>query len=199
MLQPADILDFWLGSLDARGWSPPEVAQRWFIATPEFDAAIRDRFEGTWQAIRSGRRDGWLESPRDLLAYVIVLDQLGRNMFRGTPAMFAGDDLARAATLKATGAGWDQDLATAERCFLYMPLMHSERLEDQEHCVALFDALRLTADPSLAPTLSRNLEFAVRHRDIVQRWGRFPHRNATLGRPSTEEERAFLQTPGSSF
>ncbi|HLU66013.1 MAG TPA: DUF924 family protein [Kofleriaceae bacterium] len=189
------VLDFWLGELDRDGRADRAHAERWWRADPAFDEEVRERFLADHEAVMAGRREGWLEDPRGRVAYVIVLDQLSRNMFRGTPGMFAGDARALAAAREAVDAGLDRDLPHDMRYFLYMPFMHSESLADQDRCVELFRALTGEAEPSPGSAL----DFAIRHRDIVARFGRFPHRNAILGRASTREEQEFLEQPGSSF
>lgn len=194
-----DVLDFWLGPLDARGRARPDIQQRWWSKDPAFDAEIRERFGALHARIVRREHEGWRESPRGLLAYVIVLDQLSRNMFRGTPRMFEADAQALEAALSGIERGNDRRLAFAERAFLYMPLMHAEDLATQERCVELFRAFRDEVSGELRESVEASLDFAVRHRDIVRRFGRFPHRNAVLGRESTPEEIAFLEQPGSSF
>ena len=173
------VLGFWFG-LDP---------QRWWTKDAAFDRDVRERFAGEHAAVLRGERDGWLATPRGRLAYVIVLDQLSRNMFRDTPRAFAADDRALDAAAGGIARGHDRDLPPGERGFLYMPYMHSELLPVQERCCELFASL---GD-------AEQLDYARRHRDIVARFGRFPHRNAILGRPSTPEELAFLTQPGSSF
>jgi uncharacterized protein (DUF924 family) len=172
-MEPRLLLDFWFA---------PEHQPLWFRATPAFDQAIRDRFEATWQAARAGRLDTWEQTPDGALALVILLDQMPLNMFRGKPASFASEALARAAAQRAIERQFDQALPGPGKAFLYMPFMHSEDLADQDRAVALYEAAGL-AD---------NLRFARHHHAIVQRFGRFPHRNAILGRRSTPEEEAWL-------
>ena len=172
-----DVLVFW--------FSDPA---RWWRKDPTFDAEISDRFLALHDFLDRGEREDWLQTARSTLAYVIVLDQLSRNMFRGTARMFASDARAHAAAQRALDRGDDRALSKAERTFLYMPFMHSEDVADQDRCVALFT--------SAAPD---QLRFAEQHRDIIRRFGRFPHRNALLGRESTPEEQEFLKQPGSSF
>lgn len=173
-----DVIAFWF-----------EDDKRWWKKDPAFDAEIREHFGALHQAIEADEREDWLQTARGALAYVIVLDQFSRNMFRDTGRMFASDARALRAAKNAIDAGHDQALSKSERGFLYMPLMHSEALADQERCIELFAA---NDSPN-------SVKFAQMHRDIVQRFGRFPHRNALLGRESTDEEREFLQQPGSSF
>jgi len=168
-----DILDFWFS--DA-------AKPLWFRSTPEFDEALRERFLATWQAAAAGELDDWADSPEGALALVIVLDQFPLNMFRGKPESFSTEARSREVAKAAIDKGWDQQLAGAQLAFLYMPLMHSESLADQDRSVALFEAAGLTD----------NLRFAKHHRELIRRFGRFPHRNAILGRQSSEEELAYL-------
>lgn len=193
------VLAFWLGELDADGLAPAALAERWWRKDPDFDALIRARFGALHAAVAAGRHEDWLASPRGRLAQIIVLDQLSRNLFRDTARMFAWDE--RALTLAHDGLARHDpaQLATDERVFLYMPLMHSESLADQERCVALFESLAAGLTGHARARIDRNLDFARRHRDIVARFGRFPHRNALLARTSSEAEKAFLEQPGSSF
>jgi uncharacterized protein (DUF924 family) len=161
----------------------------WWKKSPEFDAEVRDRFQALHAALLRGEHDSWRDEVRSALAYVIVLDQLSRNMFRDQARMYIGDTAALEAARSAIDRGFDAALDQVEKGFLYMPFMHSESLADQDRSVALFAALGN----------DENSRYAVQHRDIVARFGRFPHRNALLGRTSTEEETEFLKQPGSSF
>jgi uncharacterized protein (DUF924 family) len=194
-----EILSFWFGELDSLGRADGAHAGRWWKKDPAFDEALRERFGATHEAAARGERDHWLESPRGRLALIIVLDQLSRNMFRGTARMFACDARALAAATEGVRRGVDKDLFYDGRSFFYMPFMHSEDIEVQEQCVRLFEAWRGELDGDLQERVAWNLRFAEQHRDIVRRFGRFPHRNALLGRASTEEELEFLKQPGSSF
>jgi uncharacterized protein (DUF924 family) len=193
------VLDFWFGELGQDGRATQEVARRWFQGGAAFDQQVRERFAGLHAALAAGGNTAWLASPRGRLAAVIVLDQFSRNMFRDTPAMFASDARALEYAFDAIDRGSDKELATDERTFLYMPLMHSEKLSVQERCVDLFASFRDSLTGAARDAVGRNLEFALRHRDIIRRFARFPHRNAILGRPSTPDEQAFLKEPGSSF
>jgi uncharacterized protein (DUF924 family) len=194
-----DVLSFWFGELDRHGCADAVHAARWWKKDPAFDAEIGRRFGALHAAIAAGECEDWLVTDRGRLAYVIVLDQFSRNMFRGTARMFACDEQACAVALSAIDAQVDRRLALDERGFLYMPLMHSESLALQERCVALFAGLVEATDAETGGRVLEQLEYARRHRDIVARFGRFPHRNAALGRMSTSEEVAFLAEPGSSF
>lgn len=178
--QAEQVLAFWFGEMK------PE--QR-FAKDDAVDATIRQRFGALLAELSQGVPDAWTSEPRSLLAAVIVLDQFSRNLNRGRPEAFAQDGAALALTRKALARGDDGALSAEERQFLYMPLMHSEAMDDQEACIGLMERAGLV----------ESADFARRHRDIIARFGRFPHRNAALGRMSTPEEIAFLQQPGSSF
>jgi uncharacterized protein (DUF924 family) len=201
--QPEEICSFWFGELDADGRATAETQQRWFKKDPQFDALVRQRFLASYDAAVEGGLDSWRREPRGALALILVLDQFSRNMFRGEAQMYSGDDIALAVAKEGLAAGLDAEMGVAERTFFRMPLMHSEVLADQDACVATFEALaseyRDSGREGLAKSVEGTLEYAVAHRDIVAKWGRFPHRNAILGRTSTPEEVAFLEGPGSSF
>ncbi len=197
--RPEAVLDFWFGVLDESGRADEEHSSRWWKKDENFDEEIRRRFGTLHAEIVEGRHEDWLDSPKGLLAYVIVLDQFSRNMFRGTAAMFASDEQAVDAASRGIERGFDQKLALSERTFLYMPFMHAERLEAQERCVELFARFADELEGEERKAILGNHDFAIRHHDIVEKWGRFPHRNEILGRDSTEAEIAFLKKPGSSF
>jgi uncharacterized protein (DUF924 family) len=187
----ADILDFWFGAADAATRGRPR--KLWFEKNDEFDASCRARFDTHVQAAADGGLAGWERTPYAALALVIALDQLPRNMFRGTAAAFAGDGRALAVARRAIGRGFDRLLRPAERGFLYLPFEHAEDLAVQRRSLQLFGPLASDAAGQ------SSLDYARRHYEIIARFGRFPHRNAILGRPSSAEERAFLEQPGSSF
>lgn len=200
MIEKAEaVLSFWFGALEPDGRCAPSVRERWFKRSDAFDQEVRDLFQETHALGAEGGLAGWLTTPRGRLAYVILLDQLSRNMFRETPRMYATDEQALSAAAAAVDAGEDRGLRFAERGFLYMPFMHSERLADQDRCVELFTAFQGELSGALREEVAVNAEYARKHQVIVARFGRFPHRNAILGRASTEEELAFLKEPGSSF
>lgn len=193
---PEDVLHTWYGP---PGSPPLERSWTWFQKDDAFDAELRRRFEATLTAATTGACDAWKATPRGRLALVILFDQLSRNMFRGTPRSFAQDGAALALTLEALDAGLDRELSLLERYFLLMPLMHAESVAIQRRSVAEFERLRADATPDVADVIERALDFARQHAAIVERFGRYPHRNAILGRPTTPEEAAFLEQPGSSF
>ena len=182
-----DILDFWFGP------PPHSVRGEWFRKDPTFDAVIRTRFGSALEAALSGGpRDGYGE-PQSALAHVLLLDQFTRNAFRDTPRAFAGDAEALATAIAVVDAGGDASLDRYERWFLYMPFEHAEDPAMQQRSIAHFTRLADDTGDS-AP-----LEWAEKHAAIIDRFGRYPHRNAILGRASTPEEIAFLQEPGSRF
>jgi uncharacterized protein (DUF924 family) len=185
------VLDFWFGAPGS-----PQAGQRraeWFTKSHAFDAAIRERFLSTYEAAAAGRCAHWDASARELLAFIVVLDQLPRNMFRGSPLAFAADAQALAAAERMVARGWDVELAPLERSFAYLPFEHAENLAAQERSMRLFGAL--AQDAAYADLL----EWARKHYIIIRRFGRFPHRNAILERASTPEEIEFLSQPGSTF
>lgn len=170
-------------------WFDEATPQQWFARSDDFDRLIARRFGAVHAAAARCELYGWRATAGGRLAEVIVLDQFSRNIHRDDPRAFACDSLALALAQTAVAAGADGELDAARRAFLYMPYMHSESPLIHRLAVALFSQ----------PGLEGNLAFELRHRDIIARFGRYPHRNAVLGRPSTAEELAFLQTPGSSF
>jgi uncharacterized protein (DUF924 family) len=184
---PSDVLEFWFGEV------PHRSRAIWFTKDSDFDAAIRARFGEAVEAALSGALVDWSANAHGALARVILLDQFTRNIFRDTPRAFEGDALARSVAAAVVDAGQDRALDRYERQFLYLPFEHSESAADQDRSIELFSALaRDTGDDSLLP-------WAVRHADIIRRFGRFPHRNDILGRASTPDEVAFLTEPGSGF
>ncbi len=193
------VLAFWFGPLGPDGCATPEVAARWFTKDPAFDRQIRERFLDLHLTILRGECDSWRAASASRLACVIVLDQFSRNMFRDTLLAFAADQVALQLALEGIDHGHDRELEGEQRSFMYLPLMHAEDLAIQEECVRCFAQFRDEAPATLKQRLGSNHEFALRHRDIVARFGRFPHRNRALGRTSTTVEQAFLAQPGSGF
>lgn len=179
MSDPIEVLDFWLGEVGEDGW---------YAGGAALDAEIRDRFLELWQAARDGGLDHWVTGPAGALAFIVICDQLSRNMHRGTALAFATDAQARAAARTALEAGWDLEVPEPERQFFYMPFEHSEDRADQALAVSLMEE-RLPSDPEMAL-------HARAHREIIQRFGRFPGRNAALGRTETPEEAAFQAQGG---
>jgi uncharacterized protein (DUF924 family) len=194
-----DVLAFWFGK-DLETADDLKVASaRWFANDPQFDAALGERFGRDVARAAKGELDEWETSPRRWLALLILLDQFPRNIFRGTPRAFQADSKARSVALGGIQRGHDDRLSPVERVFAYLPLEHAEDPAMQEQSVALFTSLRDEAPEELIHMFDMFLDYAVQHRDVIARFGRFPHRNTILGRASTDEERAYLETPGSGF
>ena len=170
-------------------WFEESTPDQWYKKDPAFDETIRDRFENAIVAALAGRLDSWADEVESCLALIILLDQFTRNIYRDTPRAFSGDEMAIALSLRCLNRGFLNHEDAAWRQFMLMPMMHSEELQIQDQSLPLFET----------HTNPRTHDYAIRHRDIVARFGRFPHRNAILGRPSSEEELAVLQEPGSSF
>lgn len=180
-----DVLSFWFEEIQPEKWWKKDEA---------FDLVVRERFLPLWEAAGRGELDAWQRTARGSLALVIVLDQFPRNMFRGEGMAFSTDAQARDVTVDALRNGMDQQLPQDEqRIFLYLPLEHSESLPDQELMC------RLAKERLRGKGAAEFLKFAEAHLDVIQRFGRFPHRNSALGRVSTPEEEAYLATPGAGF
>ncbi len=188
-----DVLDFWFGDGLALGWPSDNRQPLWFGGGIEQDALIRRRFGDAVEQALQGALSAWEASMPDRLALVILLDQFTRNIHRGRARAFAGDPLTQRLVQQSRALGHDLQLPTVGRVFFYMPLMHAEDRALQADCVASFTALHASAPPELRETLAGNLHFAQEHQDIIERFGRFPHRNAALGRATTPEETAFLE------
>ncbi|WP_417665445.1 DUF924 family protein [Pseudidiomarina sp.] len=176
----ADVLNFWFSEL---------TPQQWFAKSDALDATITQKFGDMLGAAVQGELWQWRSSARGRLAEIIVLDQFSRNVYRDTAAAFAQDAMALVLSQEAIRLGCDSDFNAAEKAFLYMPYMHSESAVIHRQAVELFNQ----------PGLENNYDFELKHKEIIDKFGRYPHRNALLGRESTAAEQAFLQEPGSSF
>ena len=170
----AEIIDFWFSD---------EARPRWFNSTPEFDELLRQRYEKVWGLARAGVYDHWAQEPLPALALVIILDQFPLNMFRQDARQYSTEAHARSIAGQLISGGGDQQLSNEQKAFLYLPYMHSEHLKDQDFAVELYEKAGLTD----------NLRYAHHHREVVQRFGRFPHRNQALGRESSAEEIEYLK------
>ena len=189
----ADILHFWFGELDEAGLAAADRHRLWFSASPAIDVTIRERFGDRVGLAAAGKLADWAERDDGLVALILLLDQFTRNICRGTPAAFAGDERALELAQRAIESGRYQRLPAIHQVFLYLPLEHCEDLDTQHECVALFEVLaEVTGDPGITD-FGR---YAAAHRDVIARFGRFPHRNAILGRQSTPEERDYLKQHG---
>ena len=197
---PGEVLSFWFGDL-----TPADhvIARRqaglWWSKEDATDARIRARFEATVEAAAAGGLAHWRTSPEGWLALIVLTDQFPRNIHRGTPRAFSFDARAREIARAGLDAGLDQALRPIQRVFAYLPLEHAEDLELQREAVERFTALVAQVPSEDREAFEGFLDFARRHFEVIERFGRFPHRNAILGREFTVEERAFLQQPGSSF
>lgn len=186
---PDEVLFFWFGAPGERG----KRHKRWFEKSETFDREIRERFLPLYEQAAAGTLSQWKDRAEDCLALILLLDQFPRNMFRGSPRAFAADPLALEAARHAVAQGYNRTLLPVERLFAYLPFEHSEALEDQLRACELIKPLEPFEETADA------YRYAVAHRDIIERFGRFPHRNAVLGRASTPQEIEFLAQPGSSF
>ncbi|HLB13582.1 MAG TPA: DUF924 family protein [Burkholderiales bacterium] len=187
----AEVLAFWFGAPDS-----PEFGRNrkcWFEKSADFDALVRDRFLETYENAAGGKLDAWTARPLAALALVVTLDQFPRNMFRGTARAFATDPPALAVARGMIASGFDAALLPVQRTFVYLPFEHAEDLDAQHEALRRFE--RLASETASAGVTT----YAMLHYAIVRRFGRFPHRNAVLGRESTPDELAFLSQPGSSF
>jgi len=195
-----ELLDYWFDVDPADAAALTAQNRRWFASTPDDDRVLAERFGARARAAAAGELDSWSGSPQGRLALILLLDQLPRNLHRGTADAFAQDPKALALSLGGIELDMHESLSPLERIFFQMPLQHAESLPVQELSVHLFGGMRALAAPGpLADLLQNVADYAVKHRDIVARFGRFPHRNRILGRDSTDEELAFLNAGGPSF
>ena len=199
IITPATVVDFWFGSAGGDTATAEAQQKLWWSKNETVDAGIRNRFGALVEAAASGRHDDWALEPHGRLALILLFDQFPRNMYRDTPRAFACDPLACKLALDGIAANADRTLRAIERVFFYLPLEHAESPELQERCVALFTALAAGVAEADRKIFTGYVDYAVRHRDVIHRFGRFPHRNRILGRTPTPEETDFLKQPGSSF
>ena len=191
------VLDYWLGDIGADGGAIDQACKtRWFSSSDETDQDIRDRFGQDLRRAIDGELAGWEPSPRGRLALIILLDQFTRNSFRGSPDAFASDGNAQRLVLQGLAMGHDLSLRPAERLFFYMPLMHCEDRALQSEAVVQFEKLAADCDGALKETVEAFRDSAAQHREVIERFGRFPQRNALLGRSSTPEEAAHIAEGG---
>ncbi len=197
----SEVLGFWFGDLREGELADKEKQTTWWMKSDEFDDLVRQRFEEYVLLAEEGRLSQWLETPLGTVAFILVVDQFPRNIYRDTPVAFSKDSLALRTCLEGIEKGFDRDLHPVHRTFFYLPLMHSENLEIQSLSVEKYSALEneYASYPQIREALACSKDFAGRHFDIIKRFGRYPHRNAALGRESTLEETEFLKEPGSSF
>jgi uncharacterized protein (DUF924 family) len=184
-ISPSEILEFWFAA------GPSTRRPEWFETQPEFDIECA-RFTAAIRIARGGGLDQWAATPKGALALIVLLDQLSRNVFRGSSEAYAADQYALAIARRTIANGFDMTLTPVERMFVYLPFEHAETVDAQDESVRLFETLRGALSDS-------TIDHADRHRDVVRQFGRFPHRNAVLGRISRPEEEAYLAQPGAGF
>lgn len=196
----AEVLEFWFGAIDPEDGSwPEEQTELWFQGGARADRVITERFGEDIERAARGEYSSWEETPRGQLALILLFDQFTRNVWRGRPEAFQYDDRARAISHRLIELGGHTELWPIERLFVYMPLEHTEALEPQRLCVRLMEQLEQEVPEAMRETFAYFTEFARRHLEIIERFGRFPHRNATLGRVSTPGEVAYLDDGGETF
>lgn len=202
MISQDDVLEYWFAELAEPSASPqavPSTTSLWFKGGPAVDEEIRHRFGAALEPARRGELDGWTATPRGTLALLLLLDQFPRNVYRDDPRSFASDahglEIARAAIKR----GDDLQVLPVQRTFFYLPFEHSEDLADQRIAVEKIRANHASAQGEVKKLLEEAVDYAIRHQEVIARFGRFPHRNKIVGRPSTPEEEDFLKQPGSSF
>lgn len=198
-MTPEDVLGFWFGTAVNDTATAQSQRRLWWSKDAVVDADIRERFGARVRAAASGQHDDWAATPRGRLALLVLLDQFPRNIYRDTAQAFAQDAQALQLALDGLTVGDDRKLRPIERVFCYLPLEHAESLNMQDRSVVLFNALAAEVAEADRGTFTGYVDYALRHRDIVARFGRFPHRNRILGRESTPEEIEFLKQPGSGF
>lgn len=198
MDKPREILDFWFGSDYEPGGDEPEFRKEWFIKDEAFDERIRECFADDLERAARGEYDDWADTPHGRLALIILLDQFSRNLFRGSPRSWTQDLLALKLSLEGIEQGDDLELGVVERAFFYLPIEHSEDMHLQDLSVEKFGEL-LEIAPEIAGGENGLYDYAVKHRDVIEQFGRYPHRNEVLGRPNTPEEEEFLAKPGAGF
>lgn len=194
-----EILDYWYGDFAQQGSDADQRIEFWFGKSDQADKEITDRFSNDVKTLINGGYRHWLQHPRGRLACIILLDQFCRQIFRGTSRAYEYDPMALNYCLDGIDLGHDLALSWPLRYFYYLPLEHSENIEHQNQCVAVYQALADEAPEKFRAIYTDAADYAEKHRVIIERFGRFPHRNRILGRNSTEEELEFLKQPGSSF
>ncbi|MCK6510864.1 DUF924 domain-containing protein [Myxococcota bacterium] len=195
----AEILWFWFGRISSEGEVSEEKRAKWFRGGEAFDRELEDLFDEEMEAATTGGLDAWRQTPRGCLALCLLLDQFPRNVYRGQPQAFAQDAKALDIALACIEDGSWQALTLIERVFVLLPLEHAESLPMQQRSVALFRALEEAAPASQKPLFASYRDYAERHHALIEQFGRFPYRNAVLGRPSTQAEKTFLEETGTSF
>lgn len=198
MQEYADVLNLWFGSME-QGVSSSEYRKRWYTGGAAFDELLREQFLAEVESALAGELVEWEQSAEGVLALIILLDQLPRNLFRGDKRAFSGDNRAIQLAKQLCKSDDDRQLQYDQRVFVYMPYMHSESLEDQQECIELFKQLKQDAPKTQQDFYQSSVDYAVKHMEIVKRFGRFPHRNQVLERKTTSEEQQWLDSGGERF
>ena len=195
------VLHFWFGDLKKNEVPGDDKQKSWWMKDTEYDKRIKDNFGNDLKMAINGELDYWKTSPEGSLALIILLDQFSRNIYRDTSKAFSQDNKSIQICLEGIEKGFDKKLHPVQRIFYYIPLMHSEDIDMQEKSLKYFSGLseQYKEQKSIADVVSNSYEFAVKHYDIIKRFGRYPHRNEILGRESTPDEIEFLKQPGTSF
>jgi uncharacterized protein (DUF924 family) len=198
---PSDVLEFWIGEASTSADAATAKNKMWFAKSAKIDSEIRKKFRPVLETLAAGplAEDWASRGARERLAAIIVLDQFSRNLFRKSPRAFSQDALAIRLCKEGLARRQDLDLSEAERIFFYLPLEHSEDIGDQTRAVEMFTSLHKDARDSFKKLVESTLEYAYSHKSVIERFGRFPHRNAALARTSTAQELAYLTQPGSGF
>lgn len=196
MPTPQDILDYWFGAIDPKTGMPTKPKyDLWFGKSKKTDDFLRKNYTKLLEEAKNNELDHWTQQTNSYIVLIVLLDQFSRNIYRDDPRMFEADPKA----LQLTKNKLNIKLPTIQKVFQYMPFMHSENLTDQEKCVQLFKELHQKAHPEVKESIANNLDYAIAHRDIIKKYGRFPHRNKILNRESTPEEKEYLSQPGAGF
>lgn len=197
---PGAVLDYWIGPATHDHFAAERRNKRWFIKSADTDQFIARQYRPLLEALATGLANDWAQAgARQRLAAIIVLDQFSRNIYRGEAQSFAFDELALGLCLDGVARGDPLSLTEIEQSFLFMPLEHSEQTEHQDRSVDAFQSLVDTARPVFKPICRKSLDYARQHRDVIRQFGRFPHRNAILGRANTPAEDQYLAQPGAGF
>lgn len=197
---PGAVLDYWIGPASHDHIAATQKNKLWFVKSLATDTHIAERFLPLLSALAAGLAYDWADQgPRQRLAAIITLDQFSRNIFRGHAFSFKHDKLALGLAKEGLARGEDKGLSEIEKIFFYIPLEHSERKHDQTLSVQLYTKLAATARPAFKAICANTLEYAIKHQDVIEQFGRFPHRNAILKRTNTPEETEYLSKPGAGF
>ena len=193
------VLDFWFGNADSDLEILEQKSSLWWKKDADLDAEMAERFSATLDGLVAGELSGWGKKPVSLLAMIVLADQFSRNIYRDTEKAFAQDELALALTLQGLETRIDLQLGKIHRIFFYMPLEHSENLSVQDRSIEMYRELYESAPEDLKVTIKGDLDYAILHREVIEKFGRYPHRNVILNRNSTDEEIEYLKQPGSGF